>query len=107
MTRSSRSQPWTGVVVGLGVLTFVAVPATVTAFFALASFRWAEPPEPSVGLLWAGISLLLLILPVAAGVLTARKVSPLGSLPPSRRWFATGLAAVVLIAGWGLLQRVV
>jgi hypothetical protein len=97
----------TGVVVGIGVLALVAVPATVTALFALASFRYSEPPEPSVGVLWAGISLLLLTLPVAAGLLRVRKQSPPRSTAPSHRWLATGLAAVVLIGGWRLLQTVV
>lgn len=94
-------------VVAFGVLALVAVPATVTALFALASFRYSEPPEPSVGALWAGITLLLLLVPVAAGLLTSRTPSPLESVRPSRRRLVPALAAAALIAGWLVLRRVV
>jgi threonine/homoserine/homoserine lactone efflux protein len=97
----------TGVAVGLGVLALVAVPAVVTAAFALASLTWSDPPEPAVGALWAGITLLLLALPLAAGLVTAREPAAPGSTGPARRWLPSACAAVVLLVAWQLLRRVV
>jgi ABC-type phosphate transport system permease subunit len=88
-------------------LALVAVPALVTALFALASFTYSEPPEPSVGMLWAGITVGLLTLPVVAGVIASRGRSAPDSQPAPRGWLLTAVAVTVLIAGWWLLQRVV
>lgn len=101
--RPPSARRWSGVVVGIGVLALVAVPAVVTAFFALASFRWSEPPEPAVGALWAGITVILLSLPIAAGLVTARAKR----VQSPRGWLIIALAATVLIAFWRLIQRVV
>lgn len=90
--------------VGVGVLALVTFPALMTAFFALASFRWSDPPEPSVGVLWAGITLILLGLPVAAGVVTARQQSPRSSAQSSRGWLITALAGAALIVAWRLTR---
>lgn len=109
MTRGSQGRPSTarrlaGAVVGLGVLALVAVPAFWTAVFAHAGFTGCfmgcSTPQPWIGALWAGVSLLLLILPVAAGFVTARVRSRWG-------WVLAVLIAVVLLIAWILGQRVI
>jgi hypothetical protein len=103
MTPPDR-RPAQAVIVGLGVLALVALPAIATAFFALGSFRWSEPPEPSVGALWAAITLILLSLPVAVGLVTARQKSPRSSAQSPRGWLIPALAGSVLIAAWRLTR---
>ena len=91
-------------IVGVGVLALVALPAFMTAFFALASFRWSEPPEPLAGTLSAGITLILLSLPVVAGVATTRQRSPRRSVQSPSGWLITAIAGTVLIAAWRLTR---
>lgn len=105
--RSPGTRRVTGVVAGLSVLAAVAVPAFITALFALASFTYSEPPEPTVGALWAGITVLLLTLPVAAGLLVSRERSPGRVVRSSRGWLTIGVVATVLVALWRILVRVV
>lgn len=96
-----------GLVAGLGVLAAVAVPAFITALLALASVTYSEPAEPAVGTLWAGITVLLLSLPVAAGMLVSRAQSPGRAVRSSRGWLTIGVVATVLMALWRILRRVV
>jgi len=104
---TSGSKRRAGLGVGIALLVMVAVPACIAALFALASFTYSDPPEPAVGTLWAGISVLLLTLPVVAGVLTARRRNPRN--PVRSRW--GGLAGLVLVGAllvaWRIARRVV
>jgi hypothetical protein len=65
-----------GIAVGLLLAVVVAVPAFWTGLFAIWSFTGCfiecSEPEPLVGVLWAGISLLLVLTPVFAGMTVAR-----------------------------------
>ena len=82
------------------MLALVAVPAATCGYFALLSFvGWQSDPEPAVGVLWAGIALLLLALPVVTGLVVAR--APLGR---GRRARAAGVAAVAVVAAVLLLS---
>ena len=98
-------RPGLGLLVGLAVLVLVAVPAAVSAYFSLLGFvGWNSDPEPAVGALWGAIALLLLALPVLAGLVTAgvplwrgRRVAP--------AWVAAGAVTAVVLAWW--MSRVV
>jgi hypothetical protein len=100
--RPAPARRLVGVAVGVGVLVVVAGPAYWTGVFALAGFTGCfiecTGPEPLIGALWAGITLLLLAIPVAAGLLAARV--------ESRRPVLLAALAVVLIAAWAIAQRV-
>lgn len=86
-----------GIVVGLLVAVVVAVPAFWTVLFAAFSFTGCfiecNEPQPAVGALWAGLSVLLVLTPVFAGMTVARA---------ARRSRAIALGAVA-VAGAGAL----
>ena len=96
-------RPRTGILVGLAVLALVAPPAGVAGFFALAAFSGCflgcAEPDRAVGAFWAAIAVLLLALPVAAGLIAARVHSLRGWL------LASGGAAACLII-WQVSQKV-
>lgn len=76
------------------MLVLVAVPAATCAYFALLAFvGWQSDPEPAVGVLWAGIALLLLGLPVVTGLVVA-------GVPrrPGRHARTAGVAVVTVLA---------
>jgi hypothetical protein len=80
--RASGKRRLAGLAVGLGVLALVAVPAGSIAFAALVSFSGCfiecSGPKPMVGVLYAAIALLLLAVPLVAGLVTARVLTALG-----------------------------
>jgi len=84
--------------VGFGVLALVAVPAASAAFMALicftGCFMGCTDPSPRAGVLYAGVALILLAVPVMAGLATARVLI-------GRRW-RIAVAAGVVIAGFVL-----
>lgn len=98
-----RRTPRHGILVGLAVLAIIAVPALFTAAAAVASFTGCfiacSVPDRSVGALWAGRTLVLLVLPIAAGLVAARVHSACG-------WLVAVLVVVVLLACYVLLQGV-
>jgi len=89
----SANRVLAGVGVGIGVLAVVAVPAMLAAYLSLALFlgggceMGCSDPRPLSGAICGGVALILLSLPVIAGLATARVLT-------SRRWQIT-LAAVV------------
>lgn len=93
-----------GLIVGAAVLALIAVPAVFTAMAAVASFSGCflacSAPEPVDGALWTGLTLVLLALPVVAGLMAARVRSMRGGL------MFLGFAAV-LLGGYLALQRVI
>lgn len=102
---ASRS-PLVGILVGLAVLALVAVPAFFSATAAVAGFagclfECSEPePDPAVGALWTGLTLVLLALPVAAGLATVR----VGSV---RGWLLLAAVGIVALVAYLVLQGVV
>lgn len=101
-----RRSPVLGIVVGLAVLAIVAVPALFTATAAVAGFtgcliECSEPePDALVGALWAAVTLVLLSLPVGAGLVAGR----VGS---ARGWLVVLGVALGLIVVYGALQAVI
>ncbi len=93
-----------GILAGLVTCALVAVPMVYAAMFAVAGytgcFLECSEPEPLVGLMWTGVTILLLALPVVTGVVAAR-VRTLGG------WVAVAIVVVVLIIGYQALQGVV
>ena len=94
MTSEIKVEPTSGVsanrilacvVVGIGVLAVVAVPAMLAAYLSLALFLgWGcemgcSDPRPLTGVVFAGVALILLTAPVIAGLATARVLT-------GRRW---------------------
>lgn len=90
--------------VGFGVLALVVWPTAVSIYFAVASFSGCflecSQPEPAVGVLWAAIAVFLLVIPVAAGLITARVHS-------ARGWLIAFLAIAAVLAVWRLSQSVI
>jgi hypothetical protein len=80
--RASAKRCLAGLGVGLGVLALVAVPAAYVAFGAWVSFSGCfiqcSESEPVVGTFYAAIALLLLAVPVVAGLVTARVLTAAG-----------------------------
>jgi hypothetical protein len=74
--RASGNRPLAGLGVGLGVLALVAAPAGFTAFLALIGFSGCflgcSESKPMVGAFYAAMALILLAVPVVAGLVTAR-----------------------------------
>jgi len=95
--RASGKRRLAGLAVGLGVLALVAVPAGFIAFAALVRFQWTEP-EPMVGVLYAAIVLLLLAVPLVAGLVTARVLTAPG--------WRIALTIAALIVGLSLGGRI-
>ncbi len=98
-----------GVAVGVVVLALVAIPVAFAAFVAALDFAGCTdgcsggvgmmrdtPAKPGQGIIMVGIALLLLALPVVAGVLVARVRSRRGRL-------ISGLAGAVLLTLYLLL----
>ena len=92
-----RRRPLAGVVVGTAVLAIVAVPAFWAGMFTMASlsgcFLECSKPDPANAAGWGAIAVLLLVLPVSAGLAVARA---------RQRWaviFAVTLA-VLGVFGW-------
>jgi hypothetical protein len=87
-----------GMGVGVGVLALVAVPAASAAFAALicftGCFMGCTDPSPMAGVLYAGVALILLTVPVIAGLATARVLA-------GRRWQIV-VATGTIIAGFVL-----
>lgn len=88
-------RPWLGLLVGVGGLALVAVPAFWTFLFAYAGFSGCflecSRPQPLVGAVWALVTLLLVATPVAAGVAVGRARSPRPML------LAAGLLGLLLV----------
>lgn len=84
-------------------LALVAVPAFYAAIFAIAGytgcFLSCSEPEPSSGLLWTGVTIVLLAIPVAVGLVAAR-VRTLGG------WLAVGAVVVASFIGYQRWQGV-
>jgi len=95
--RVSANRILAGVAVGIGVLAVVAVPALSAAYLSLGFFlggdceRGCTDPRPLFGVLFAGVALILLTVPVVAGLATARVLT-------GRRW-QIAVAAWVMLAG--------
>jgi hypothetical protein len=89
-----------GVVVGIGVLAVVAVPAMLAAYLSLALFlgggceMGCSDPWPLGGAVCGGVALILLSVPVIAGLATARVLT-------GRRWqiHVAAVTAGVMVAG--------
>ena len=89
-----------GVGVGIGVLAVVAVPAMFAAYASLLFFfpggceRGCTDPFPLGGVVCGGVALILLSVPVIAGLATARVLT-------GRRWqiHVAAVAAGVMLAG--------
>jgi hypothetical protein len=100
--RASGKRRLAGIAVGLGVLALVAVPAGFTAFAALVSFSGCfiecSEPEPIVGVLYVAIALVLLAVPLVAGLVTARVLTALG--------WRIALAIAAIIVGLSLGGRI-
>lgn len=110
-TRAPR-RPLLGVLAAVVVLAVIAVPAALCAYAALLSFiggglygNTGAPPEIAVGVLWSACALVLLALPVLAGLLTAR-VSFRREHSNRNVWVVSG-AVVVLVAAVAYLSWVV
>ena len=99
--RASGKRPLAGLAVGLGVLALVAVPAGFVAFAALVSFSGCfiecSEAEPLVGVLYAAIAMLLLAIPLVAGLVTARVLTAPG--------WRIALTIVGLIVGLSWVQK--
>lgn len=99
--RASGKRRLAGLAVGLGVLALVAVPAGFTAFAALVSFSGCfiqcSESEPVIGVLYAALALLLLAVPVVAGLVTARVLTAPG--------WRIALTIAALIVGLSLGPR--
>ena len=71
--RTPRRRPLLGVLAAAAASTVVAVPAFWTGVFAYASFSGCflecGEPDPGAGLVWSGLTLLLLAFPVTVGLL--------------------------------------
>ena len=86
-----------GVGVGVAVFAVVAVPAMLTAYLSLGFFvggdceRGCKDPWPLGGVVCGGVALILLSVPVIAGLATARVLT-------GRRW-QIAVAAGVMLAG--------
>lgn len=88
--RASERRPRAGLGVGIAVSALVAVPVGLSVFLAVIGF---SEGGPWIGVLFTGIVLLLLALPVVAGLVTARVLTASG-------WkIALGISAL----GLGLL----
>jgi hypothetical protein len=101
-SRAPGKRRLAGLAVGLGVLVLVAVPLGYIAFAALVSFSGCfiecSEPEPMVGVLYAAIALLLLAVPLVAGLVTARVLTAPG--------WRIALTIAVLIVGLSLGGRI-
>jgi hypothetical protein len=75
--RASGKRLLTGLGVGIAVLMLVAVPLRLSTFGVALGFS-VPGAGPWFGALFAGIALLLLALPVVAGLLTARVLTASG-----------------------------
>lgn len=99
--RTGKRSALIGWLTGVVALALVAVPAFYAGIFAIAGytgcFLSCSEPEPSVGLLWTGVTIVLLALPVAVGVVAARVRSVGG-------WLMVGVVVVVLFIGYQSLQ---
>ncbi len=100
--RLGKRSALVGWLAGVVALALVAVPAFYAAIFAIAGytgcFLSCSEPEPLSGLLWTGVTIVLLALPVAAGLVAVR-VRSLGG------WLAVGAVVVVaLLIGYQWLQ---
>jgi len=90
--RAPERRRLAGVGVGAGVLVLVAVPVSISVV--LAVFSFSEPGSGRwIGALFAGFALILLAIPVVAGLLTARVLTASG-------WKVT---LVITALGLGLL----
>lgn len=105
-------RPLLGVFAAGVVLAVVAVPAALCAYAALLFFigggLYADsdaPPDVAVGVLWSACALVLLALPVLAGLVTAR-VSIRREHRARNVWVASG-AVVIVVAALAYLGRVV
>lgn len=101
--RSARDR-LLGAVVAAGVLALVAVPAFYTALFAVAGFSGCflecNTPDPMVGMGWSIITLVLLALPIAAGLVATRVRS-------KRGWLIVAVVVCALYVIYKLSQRVI
>jgi hypothetical protein len=83
---------------GIAVLALVALPVAVSALAAMVSFTGCfmgcQDPEPLNGALLLGLTLLLLALPLVAGLVTAGVLR-------ARGW-RIALIAALLLLGWQL-----
>lgn len=74
--RPRPGRPWIGLLVAVGGLALVAVPAFWTFLLAYAGFSGCflecSTPNPPAGTAWALVTLLLVAAPVVAGVAVAR-----------------------------------
>jgi hypothetical protein len=75
--RASGKRRLAGLGVGVGVLVLVAVPVSVSVVLVVFGFS-GSGAGPWIGALFAGIVLLLLALPVVAGLVTARVLTASG-----------------------------
>ena len=95
-------RPVAGVAVGIAILALVALPMAGSVILASIGFTGCvgqcSEPEPLLGALWGGIVLLLLTLPVLAGLITARVLTAWG--------WKIALAASALTAGLLLGPRI-
>ncbi|HEX5533834.1 MAG TPA: hypothetical protein VFX33_08855 [Actinomycetales bacterium] len=97
-TQPGRRRPLAGVVVGIALLAVVAVPAFWTGVFAVAAvsgcFMECSKPDPAAAALWGGVTVVLLVVPISAGLAVARA---------RQRWagiiFAVAVAALGVF-GW-------
>ncbi len=100
--RTSGKRCLAGFGVGIGVLALVAVPVYISALLALIAFTGCvgecSEPVPFLGAQWAGIVLLLLALPILAGLIAGRVLTALG--------WKIALASSALISGLMLGPRI-
>lgn len=94
-------RPVLGVLVGLGMLAVVAVPAAWFAYFSLLGFiGWSSDPEPAVGVLWGAMALVTLAVPVLIGLAVARVSLRRGHRVRIAAVAAGGLLVAVLSIWW-------